>query len=473
MQEIDTEPSWDLTLNQIEDHARWATGPEGDARREAELPETTGARLETIARQMYQTGSQYPTLTTPFNQYQHFIERREAAYWVLEAVFAHPNVPPTIVRDIFGTAFFSNAMVRAFFSNPTAPFTLLELPDFLMGLSVHVQNRLLKQETMPPVMVRSLAAQPLDAKGHKASTIDTAHLHIAVAGEADPENWENELRVYWQRFCDRATGRARRWHVDLAEQGLAPAWAARPLPPPEKLARHKVLEKWFASAHTPNSEETLALARRIAPYLELEFVAHHLRAEATEADLMNLLAVTQHEYGLVGRAILRHPSVSGNLIRRLVRADEGRFRHDAACLPQTPPDIIAEFLQSPVPEIRRAARAHPNAPGNAREQSLNATRKCMKAEQNIAGSEFISLLWVLENQDQNEPEVYWADSESWTSRLEQILRVTTDNLDTQFRSDILHRTPCALFRTLSHDGNRFVRAAARAKLADPNYQFVL
>lgn len=53
-------------------------------------------------------------------------------------------------------------------------------------------------------------------------------LHVAVAGEVEEGAWKEALRDYWRGYCRRIRGRERAKYAEVAALGLAPTWVTDP-----------------------------------------------------------------------------------------------------------------------------------------------------------------------------------------------------------------------------------------------------
>ena len=451
----DWEDPWEMTAPEKARRAAWANEPEVALRREAEDPETTGPRLQQIADEV-------------LNRWR-FIRDDSVEKWILEAIMGNPNVPLDLVRQLvsgqYGTL---SVMDWAFFNNPIAPLIIWEKPDFITRLDPRVQTRLLAQEKMPAALVQTLLLSP------EVSVVEAARLHIAFAGKADTSDWQTGVRDCWKTFCARANEKMRNWHADLVDLGLAPSWAADPMPPLLQMPRKPDLEEWFAYRHTPGGDREKTLCQRIARNAASEFVAHALRPDALPADLNALIQETGLRNKMTGLAIMQHSAVTPDLIRDVVRINEAFFAQAAVCHRLTPPDVVAAFLRSDTPEIRRAARAHPNAPAEAAKVSITLVLRMAKAETlrpEGAFLEFVQTLhWGWRSIGMDEQ----VSSPDWTKRLTAVVLIPEEKIKTPtvvsyrdtrtYRDALLH---------LSHDGNRLVRAAAQTRLDDPEYGFVL
>jgi hypothetical protein len=126
---------------------------------------------------------------------------------VAEALAAHPNAPPNILR------WWLHIAPDAFLRNPVLPLLLLELPNFFDGVRAEKLLSLLSGAAVPPSVVRVLMASRHEAVAR------TACQHIVVAGEVDGD-WEEE--VIEQIKIMRA------WRTDgryeFALLGLFPDW---------------------------------------------------------------------------------------------------------------------------------------------------------------------------------------------------------------------------------------------------------
>ena len=442
---------WETSAREKARRAAWENTPDGALRREAQNPDTTGPRLREIAE--------------PVIKRKSYVGDNSVEQWVLEAVASHPNVPLGVAYQLLATR--TDALVRAFFANPIAPLVLLEKPDFITSFSPLMQPRLLAQEQMPAVFVQQLTRSPNEAVG------EAARLHIAFAGEAGANEWQDAVRDYFRAFCARADPKMRQWHADLVELGLAPSWAADPLPPLLLAPRKAVLDEWYTFRHAPQSEREETLCRRIARSAEPPFVAHALRPDATPDDLLALVTQTGLQTKLTGLAVLRHSAATPDLIRTVLEMDAAYFSPAAACHPLMPAEVIAGFLHSPVPEIRRTARAHPNAPEGAVAASLRPVLKLANDKTHRPEGAFVSLIQALHRHGRGRFLDAQTNASEWTKRLEAVLMIPTSEIKTPVTAFREGRTMRDALLHLSHDGNRIVRAAAKTRLANPDYLFVL
>ena len=413
-------------------------------------PEATGAELQTIAYLIKQNRNSVS---------------RISGGSVLRVIAAHPNAPPDTLVLVLEL---SPSAARAFCTNPVASLLLLEKSDFLHFLSEAAQNALLREETCPLLFVQMLAGS---SAAKSRAVRNAARLHIAVAEEAGRDKWENILRDYWKTECaETRDAYVRQVYIELAELNLAPSWAkgAEPFPEPMPPAHFPFLDEWFRYETAPGSPEESALLLRFdAPEAAQPLLSRSLRPGATTADLHELFEASGQAFGLVCRAILRHPALDAALIAKLQTGTLPRYQKIIARHPQTPPEILRDFLKSDNPALRRLARKHKNAPPNAR----TISRRAFLRGRTNANAHFAIFVKSLHSSRNALDVPRDAEDTGWTKRLTAALLApaTSEPLP----NDRAKRTGLDLLNHLGRDGNRIVRAAAQTRLANPDYKFVL
>ena len=419
---------------------------------------TPGSVLETVAREALQN------FDVSYNR------AVDACFSVLEAVAAHPNTPPAILTELIQR---SPIFCRAFCRNPVAPFILLEQPFFLSDLSEVSQLALLREGDVPALFVQMLAAEGGTAQTNAVR--NAARLHVRSKSAKIGQNWQEALENYWRTECaETRNPTVRHWHADLVELGLAPAWAsgkngrAEPVHPP-RFASLPVVDEWLRFKHAEGSAQRTAMMKRLAPKAEdREALAWSLRQNATPGDLRDALNGQGSPPNWITETVLRHPSVSGDLIAEIMEdcAAEARF---VAGLPQTPTAILTDLLRSIDPYVRRLARRHPNAPRDAREIGRQVIFD-FTSQMVEMPSPFVSFVAALNRGQRRGDSAKKVEHALWTQRLEAAL--AAPNSGALLPGDPAQRTGCDLLQHLSGDGNVFVRAVARAKLSDPDDAFV-
>jgi hypothetical protein len=131
---------------------------------------------------------------------------------VFAAVVANPNAPRGLVARL------APAHPEAFCRNPAATLALLEDPGFARRL--WRKRSLLRCAALPVRLLDQIAATAGDP-----SLADEARMHVAVAGEVADADWADAVRDYWKSSRPRR-GRERDRAAELAALNLAPSWAA-------------------------------------------------------------------------------------------------------------------------------------------------------------------------------------------------------------------------------------------------------
>ena len=329
---------------------------------------------------------------------------------------------------------------------------------------------------------------------------EAARFHVAVAGELPPHGngWQNAVRDYWQSVCadpDAQCSEAADQAAELAEIGLAPSWAASgmktpppPAPPPPQPPRtaprapeYPFLEAWFRYACAEGSPEEAAMLEQIGPAVKnKEAFARALRAGGTEGDLLYVAQTETSERGLILQALLRHPKLDAHVLEALALRNNGKLLVSLLGHGKNGAGLLAKCMEHNDTTIRLIARRHKNAPSDAREITLRAfVNRAFTTNEEAKGvwyshwhlSPFASFVASLTYPARSTPArlLNRAESLRWTERMEAVFiaSATPDLL----RADEAGRTCADLLHHLSMDGNRLVRAAARAYVAEPDFVF--
>lgn len=383
---------------------------------------------------------------TPAGRLRRILEEEMQQGWhcsenVLRAVAANANTPPDILKGLM--ARYPDAVC----ANPALPLLLLESPDFLTGLSRPALRHLMRLPQAPPLLIGAIG-EGIGVWGDLEELSDEAALHVGVSGELLPGEWPGALSAYWRGHAARASGDARQWYAELVEFGLAPVWAsgAADVPPPavdedppvEAPPDLRDLPA-LVDACSPDTPPRLLtqLSRQRNWYVRLAVAAH---PRTPDEALSYLLDTSRGGAGLLHQRIARHPNASPTLISRLARSERA--------------------------SVRRLARRHPNAPRDVdrlcREAILREPEMlpwpplCRFVAQMRGALPVDERVW-------REP----AARADWRDCLAAALRARPDAAGQDGRE------ARRLLERLSHDGNRLVRAAAKARLADPAIPFEL
>lgn len=438
---------------------------------------TPASELETIARALLPDNA---SLRARFAAANRQLNRADSRFsgggiCVLEAIAAHPNTPPRLLEEIMEAVPDNEVrgIARAVCRNPILPFLLLEAPDFPVTLGGKGQLALLGESSLPTTFIA------LMRRHTEPDVQEAAGLHVAGAGDVRPrDDWQEMLRGYWREFCTKVTGRQEREeHHDLVEMGLAPPWAVvEPVPLPSRPAHYPFLEEWFRARHAPFSSEEAAMLKQIGPGIwDKAALARGLQANATPNDLVRLMNQENTGRGLVIQAIFRHPNTNEWVLKEMANSKNCVPLRDLAQHERAGSQLLIQLLGKDDPTVRRLARRHPNAPPNTAELSHRsfALRRFHDGLVSSAPTLFVSFVASLHFGAQASADVLARRVESvyWTERLEAVL-IAAQNPDA-LKNDFASRTTNDLLHHLAWDGNRLVRAAARAFLADPNTRFVL
>ncbi len=422
---------------------------------------------------------------------------------VLVAIAAHPNAPPALLAELLDGL---PDAARGFCRNPAAPFLLLEAPDFVVTLSRRAQLALLCQGNLSPIFARQMAnafpepenEEPLEAypDRHADSMREAAHFHVAVAGERSPgsDGWQNAVRDYWQSVCaDPGTKYSDAAHqaAELADIGLVPLWAATgmqappsPAQPPQTTPRapeYPYLEAWFRYECAEGSPEEAAMLKQIGPDVKNKAAfARALRAGGNESDLLYVAQTETSERGLILQAMLRHPKLDAHVLEALALRNEGKLLSKLLGHEKNGPGLLVKCMEHHDPALRYLARRHKNAPNDNGETTLRAfVNRAFTQYEEATGrwysnrhlSPFASFVASLTYPARSTPAhlLNRAKSLRWMERVEAVF-IASANPDL-LHTDEAGRTCADLLHHLSMDGNRLVRAAARAYITDPKTVF--
>lgn len=183
-----------------------------------------------------------------------------------------------------------------------------------------------------------------------------------------------------------------------------------------------------------------------------------------------------------------------SLLEKFARHEKPNVRYFVSQLPEAPANLLEQLAWDEYTDIRRVVAKHPNTPGNTLEQLLkdkeHSVCKAVAENPSLPESILVQLLSkevvVRRYLDQNPdglPVVLerYAESSSFLSRLIVLLHPQTPTIVLTEKSlsyTWLERyavaqnpsTPLNALKALAKDGNRIVRAAARANLRSRSQQ---
>lgn len=344
----------------------------------------------------------------------------------------------------------------------------------------HLLERL--AEVGDPTVLRGVAAHPATPPGVLADLARSRYLRVRLAVGRNPAAEPDlldclaedpEVRVRTAIGRHPATRRERL--VKLAgdpEGWVRNAVARNPACPPEALIvlaadTHTWVRAGVAGnpAAVPDLLELLSddpewkvraavAGNPSAPEAALERLSHSTTPQILAAlagnprltpDQLELLA-THCESGTVADALVAVHGTSSAILERLAGADDAEVRLAVARRPDLPPELQRRLAGDGAPEVRRAVRRHPRRSA-ATEAALRGAALRQAGENGLDLCQFLAL-----SHPEQPPEgrQRGADHRDWRCRLAVALNPKAE--------------PELLMR-LSRDGNRLVRAAARAQLA--------
>ena len=436
--------------------------------------ETSADELNRIVRALLPNAGRLPARFAALQKRPSADHLSGGAVCVLEAIAAHPNAPPELLLEILETA---PPAARAFCQNPITSLLLLELPYFPLKLSRDGRLALLREETAPPAFVSMIAGEPAPEFAYEAAQAETvrvaARLHVCFDSNQTAD-WQTNVREYWQQECVRANQAEAEWYADLAEIGLAPSWTAlNAAAPTSKRTDYPFLNEWFryAPPTTANTLHEAALLQQIGPSVsDKRLLSRALGANGSANDLILLANVVPDKRGLVLQAIFQHPRTNADVLRAL--GARNYLVEQLLLHPEMDAGYLRELLLNhSTPNVRRLARRHKNAPSEAVEISRRSYEDRARNGNETYYPPFASFVTSLYfgNLYPRNALIKKVESLQWTERMEAVF-IAAQNPDA-LRGDYAGRTCADLLTHLSRDGNRLVRAAARAYLSDPHLVF--
>jgi hypothetical protein len=363
----------------------------------------------------------------------------------LQRQAADPNADPALLALLAG------AFPAAFCANPALPLLLLEDPAWPARFDPAAAGRLLSYADAPPDLVAAFAALGAPEAAH------AARLHVALAGEAG-DGWEPALLAEATALPAVpdddllavliALGAVPGWLLPRVARSAGPqvagalaaaagdwsALAAQSRPPSRPNAAH------IPAAELPRLLESEAPTDRALAAADPRVPAPLLLAAKEREDW------TDVEYD-VYEALAANPAAPPELLVALVRdrsALNTRTRRAVALHPHAPPEALALLVDEPyAADIRLILAAHPGLP-----PELRADLRAASLEQALGTPDPVYRAIALAHPTAA-PATLVDDAESpcWLERVAVACNPAT---------------PAAARRLLREDGNRLVRAAARA-----------
>ena len=389
---------------------------------------------------------------------------------VLAALTKNPNTPLDVLLTLLPI------YPRQFLSNPALPLLLLERPSFFAELPDVQMYALLCCEKCLPVVFAA-------ARTHQSQTIrDQVEQHVLVLGEAGAD-WQAQAEACLARsdifnwgFPAALSGEAiPAWIYRLAIlQGSAQVW--------EQVARHPDLpgdllidmstdvrpEVRMAAARHPHTPP--GTLRRLALEQNRSMRVSLLSNPALPDDVWRLLLFGERD----------RSEDAPELFQRILQEDDTQIRQAIAGNPQTPPELLELLAGDAHTDVRRNVALNPQTPltllirlmqdrkfavqypAQKRLRGAAVSKPISLREQvkHLAYSNGVSQRFVALASPVMPARFLW----QWLQPPQTFARLT-DHWAMRYA---IARNSSAHVRTLNHlahDGNRYVRAAARDTLA--------
>lgn len=384
-----------------------------------------------------------------------FAPRRRIYRDIGARIAAHPNLPPELMPLAI------RQHPADFLFNPVLPLLPLEMPNVFEEAGAEGMLGLLRFKQVPSGIVALFA-------GNSDETVaQAARCHVAL-----PQNhpaFVSDLEAHWVEYAAAAFRKLPHWdssslselrevrfsmpsspektgsdysavvHEILAFHALSPP---RPLPDRPWLG--------LPGLSDPIPQDTPELAEA----LDERTSTARLNALSERADTLRSLP------GVILRnALALHPNADAALMHHLYEV-QANARVALAMNPSLPRDLIQTLAVNPSRLVRRLIRVHPTVQTDpALEEEVHAAVRALLYKQ-------------LEGE--------WKELERYYVPAAIRARFRVPNRETEENPDWLVRLACALnphtserarLRLRSGDGCRLVRAAARARLADPKARF--
>ena len=348
-----------------------------------------------------------------------------------EAVAAHPNTPPNLLRYLLNLpAPWALFCPRGFCRNPIATQLFAETPDFwetLVRMEETSGEAVLREASLPASVAAELG------KSRDPAVSEAAFHHLSLAGEiADKAEGIHALSAFWKKFCltqsclsfgegGRSCGQA--WHAEMVELGFAPSWAMGETMPlsPKRPPPAKAYRSWRTGIEKRTIRERFLLV--ISPETSSEILIALARESSDTAS------------PYVRRLICRHLNAPLDIATHA--------RHG--------------FVATATKKLVLLTRFH-----YFRDETLNDTHAFNRTD----FVEFVANL----HRSLNLSTLYDMGQSAVTmERLSAALEMPPST--EPFPDDSWNRSPLLLLRHLACDGNRFVRWVAQTRLADPAFVF--
>jgi hypothetical protein len=447
-----------------------------------------------------------PQITTErlsflYTEYQHEKHAEDGEeVIVLPKIARHPNTPPSILEDLLG--YFPDDVL----SNPALPLLIIENPFFFHHQTTFDLLKILADPNLPKYVLyslKSISKKPIQA---------AIHHHVGF-GEAE-ENWEQEVSKEIMQFVIVYVEKKH-----LSDCGFLPEWIEKRL---HKLNPSKpwkcpapnfkpLSEKQQTEILALSQQEIEQLAKNTNSIAALEFLASlkneymlHYVAYNRFTPPSILEELSQHsEYW---RSLAMNPMLPEHLFYKI--AEEKRYFHTLAENPGTPTEILRHYFTfaHTEPHLARQLVNHPNTPEEIWEKLAPQV-----SSHSIHIPERVSLERLIQDY-RNSGKAHYSNREAGKALLQR------EDASLPLKREIITRdysvleTPLARFIAINqatnltqptleiakegaknwwirfaivtspnaeqdywggfeNDADRYVRAAARARLENPNWRF--
>lgn len=348
---------------------------------------------------------------------------------IRQALAANPSTPITLLAELLESC--PEAVCR----NPVAPLLALESPELAASLSFPACRQLLRCEDAPASLVALLTTR-IDSDADIAAE---ARLHIQIAGEIGKEEAGLEIiRDYWRDYARRRSPWAAHDCLLASELNILPPGLLDDLLP-ELTARdpfpHLYYETFLERSGGSYRDRIERAANPSASLAEME--------DAFKDDVW------------VRAALASNPNLPPHLRSKLLISAEV-VRIAITRTPTTTWDELQHLSRESTSAVKRAILRNPLAQDT--HYRVNLTSEFLRQYLPSSNDHTITLMRFLALQtiplhEQPIKSAKLARSQYWQDRLALVLALPPQS-----------GKPPQFLKTLAQDGNRLVRAAARARL---------
>jgi hypothetical protein len=384
-----------------------------------------------------------------------FAPRRRIYREIGARIAAHPNLPPELMPLVI------RQHPAAFLSNPILPLLPLEMPNVFEEARAEGMLGLLRFKQVPAGIVVLFT-------GNADETVaQTARYHVAL-----PRNhpaFVPDLEAHWVEYATAAFRKLPYWDSsslsELRDVGFSlPSSPAEAVPDYSAVVREIVAFRALSPPRPLPDRPWLGLPAPSDPIPEDAPELAEALDERTSTARLNLLNERADTLRSLPGVILRnalalHPNADDALMHHLYEI-QANARVALAMNPSLPRDLILTLAVNPSRLVRRLIRIHPTVRTDpALEEEVHAAVRALLHKQLDGEWKELERYYAPAaiHARFGPPDKETEESPNWLVRLGVALNPYTSER--------------ARLRLRSGDGCRLVRAAARARLADPNALF--